>query len=173
MYRGIEYDRKDLVAAVTTAVLLAVVVVAWQLAVRSRSSAQVAARNEVTELRQKAEAVAKYDDNALIEAEQKAAAWQERLLPAGAVEEIVQSLGAGWRYEPGATKAHAGGVERHGVLRFLSDSVADWPRIVDAVGKLEARASVGVQEIDIRTRGDDSRRNFESVKLEIVFLTKE
>lgn len=173
MYRGLEYDRKDLVAAVTTAVLLAVVVVAWQLAARSRISAQVAARNEVASLRQQAQEVAKYDDNALTEAEHKAAAWQERLLPAGAIEEIVQSLGAGWRYEPGTVKAHTGGVERHGTLRFLSDSVADWPRIVDAVRKLETRASVGVQEIDIRTRGDDSRRNFESVKLDIVFLTKE
>jgi hypothetical protein len=49
--------------------------------------------------------------------------------------------------------------------RLIAPSVADWPRIVAAVGEIERRPGFGVLEIELASSGDRRRRAMETVRL--------
>jgi hypothetical protein len=84
---------------------------------------------------------------------------------AGTWSRLVRQFGDGWSAESGPTEDKGGYEIRYGTIRLLAPSVADWPKIVEAVRDSEAMRGVGIAEFEMRTSGDRDRRSLDLVRI--------
>jgi hypothetical protein len=81
-------------------------------------------------------------------------------------------FGEGWTVEAGAADEKGEHSIQYGTIRLQSPSVADWPKIVEAVADLEAMPGVGIAELEMTSSGGRDRRSLDLVRILVAVHTK-
>lgn len=98
---------------------------------------------------------------------QRAEAYTRRLVPQKDLQTALASLGNDWVYsEQKHSKDAAGGFAAVvGEVRNLNTSVAEWPKVIEAIDSMEALSPIlGITEVALTTEGDLVSRRFSEVR---------
>lgn len=173
MYKGTDFEKKEVVAITIVAVLACITFGAWRMTAAEASKQQQLNARQVTLRQGEVRELMQYDEGAVEKARKRVDAWKDRLLDRDDWQKRVTDSAGDWIFQPGATRQLSGFVERRGTFRLLSSSISDWPKVVKAVEDLESHPSIAVPRIEMRTTGDRNRRSFDLVRFDVVYLTKD
>jgi hypothetical protein len=165
MIKGVQYSRA--LAGGAAASVIAACAMSWRHFELSANVAQQRRRAAVAESKLTSEIAARsmYEGESLDALREQVVRSRVQLGDAGTWGRLVTRFGDGWTAETGPTEDKGGYVIRYGTIRLLAPSVADWPKIVEAVRDSEAMRGVGIAEFEMRTSGDRDRRSLDLVRI--------
>jgi len=165
MVKGVSYSKPWALAALV-GILAAASTGVWRAAVGADVARETEAENRRRRERLQAIAhLAPFDDGQLALARRRAHEHPARFAVDGDWDRWAAALGGDWQISPREIIAHPTYTVSKATARLIAPSVADWSRIVAAVGEIERRPGFGVLEIELASSGDRRRRAMETVRL--------
>jgi hypothetical protein len=172
MIRGVQYSRPAAIGAAAAAV--AVGAVTWQHHALGARILEQRARAAAVEERLNGEIAANsmYESDRLTALRDQVGRSRIRLGDAATWGRIAGRFGEGWTLETGAIDEKGDHSIQYGTIRLPSPSVADWPKIVEAVTDLEAIPGVGIAEFEMTSSGGRDRRSMDLVRILVAVHTR-
>jgi hypothetical protein len=172
MIRGVQYSMP--LAGAGVAALAAATVMAWLRfdlnaeIVEQRSSASIAEASLSSQIAAKSI----YERERLDALREQIGRFRMRLGTDGTWERVVRQFGPGWNAEMGVRDDRSGYSIQYGIFELVSPTVADWPRIVEAVRESEAVPGVGIAEFEMKASGGPGKRMLDLVRILVVVETR-
>ena len=172
MIRGVQYSLP--LAAAGAAALVAVGSMMW---LRLGLSSEIVEQRRLasvaeTSLSSQIAAKSMYERERLEELREQIGRFRVRLGADGTWDSVVSRIGLGWYAEPGTRNERGTYSIQYGTLKLMSPTVADWPRVIEAVGESEAIPGVGIAEIEIKASGVRGQRTLELVRILVAVQTR-
>lgn len=172
MIRGVQYSSP--LAALAALALVSTVAMSWLRLdlnaeiVEQRRGASIA---EASLSRQIA-AKSTFEREHLEALREQVGRFQVQLGTDGTWERVVRQFGPGWNAKLGAREDRSGYSIQYGTFELMSPSVADWPRIIEAVKDSEAIPGAGIAEFQMKASGGPGKRTLDLVRILVAFQTR-